>query len=155
MAIVGLFVARQLSEVPENTIKAVVGVMLCSFGLFWTGEGAGVRWPGEDLFIPVLVAYFVVVYFAFTPSCAPAYPSPCPRMRQYEHHRPIACAPLGSSGGTSWSATLRSWRWPPAARSGWPSAGGQSRVAAILLPLLAAGFLFVSTYRGRKRAPGS
>jgi uncharacterized membrane protein len=78
VAIVGLFVARQLSEVPENTIKAVVGVMLCSFGLFWTGEGAGVMWPGEDLFIPVLVAYFAVVYFAFTAVMRARLPQPRP-----------------------------------------------------------------------------
>ena len=38
---VGVLVARQLSEVPENTIKTVVGVMLTSFGVFWVGEGAG------------------------------------------------------------------------------------------------------------------
>ena len=31
---------------------------------------------------------------------------------------------------------------------------GNRIVAAILLPLVAAGFLFASTYRGRKRAPG-
>jgi hypothetical protein len=31
---------------------------------------------------------------------------------------------------------------------------GNRVVAAILLPLVAAGFLFASTYRGRKRAPG-
>ena len=66
VAIVGLFVARQLSEVPENTIKTVVGVMLTSFGVFWVGEGAGVHWPGSDLAIPVLVGFFVVVFFAFT-----------------------------------------------------------------------------------------
>ena len=30
---------------------------------------------------------------------------------------------------------------------------GQRIVGAILLPLMAAGFLFVSTYRGRRRAP--
>jgi uncharacterized membrane protein len=78
VAIVGLIVARQLSEVPENTIKTVVGVMLCSFGLFWTGEGAGVAWPGEDLFIPVLVAYFVVVYFAFTAFMRTQLPAPLP-----------------------------------------------------------------------------
>jgi hypothetical protein len=30
---------------------------------------------------------------------------------------------------------------------------GNRVVAAILLPLVAAGFLFASTYRGRKRAP--
>jgi uncharacterized membrane protein len=58
---VGIFVARQLSEVPENTIKAVVGVMLTSFGLFWVGEGAGVRWPGDDLAIPVLIGFFALV----------------------------------------------------------------------------------------------
>lgn len=76
VAIAGLVVARQLSEVPENTIKTVVGVMLCSFGLFWTGEGAGVAWPGEDLFIPVLVAYFTVVYFAFTAFMRTRLPEP-------------------------------------------------------------------------------
>jgi uncharacterized membrane protein len=66
VAVVGLVVARQLSEVPENTIKTVVGVMLTSFGVFWVGEGAGVHWPGSDLAIPVLVGFFVVVFFAFT-----------------------------------------------------------------------------------------
>ena len=66
VAIVGLVVARQLSEVPENTIKTVVGVMLTSFGVFWVGEGAGVHWPGSDLAIPVLVGFFVVVFFGFT-----------------------------------------------------------------------------------------
>ena len=66
VAIVGLVVARQLSEVPENTIKTVVGVMLTSFGVFWIGEGAGVHWPGGDLAIPVLVGFFVVAFFGFT-----------------------------------------------------------------------------------------
>jgi hypothetical protein len=32
---------------------------------------------------------------------------------------------------------------------------GQRWVGAIVLPLMAAGFLFVSTYRGRRRAPRS
>jgi uncharacterized membrane protein len=58
---VGFFVARQLSQVPENTIKTVVGIMLTSFGLFWVGEGAGVHWPGSDLAIIALIALFVVV----------------------------------------------------------------------------------------------
>jgi uncharacterized membrane protein len=51
-------VARQLSSVPENLIKMVVGVMLCSFGLFWVGEGAGMHWPGSDASLLVLVAVF-------------------------------------------------------------------------------------------------
>jgi uncharacterized membrane protein len=66
VAVVGVIVSRQLSEVPENTIKTAVGVMLSSFGVFWIGEGAGVHWPGSDLAIPVLVGFWVVVYFAYT-----------------------------------------------------------------------------------------
>jgi Ca2+/H+ antiporter, TMEM165/GDT1 family len=55
---VGVVVARQLSEVPENLIKMIVGIMLTSFGLFWVGEGAGVRWPGSDLAILALIPLF-------------------------------------------------------------------------------------------------
>ncbi len=41
----GVATHAPLSRVPENTMKFSVGVMLTSFGLFWTGEGAGVSWP--------------------------------------------------------------------------------------------------------------
>ena len=57
---VGALAARQLSEVPENTLKTVVGTMLISFGTFWIGEGAGVSWPGSDLTLPVLIAFFAL-----------------------------------------------------------------------------------------------
>jgi Ca2+/H+ antiporter, TMEM165/GDT1 family len=60
VAVVGVVVARQLSQVPENLIKAVVGVMLCSFGLFWVGEGSGLQWPGSDGALLVLIALFAV-----------------------------------------------------------------------------------------------
>src|SRR5580700_5683295 len=39
VAAVGAVVAKQLSRVPENSIKLTVGVMLTSFGMFWVGEG--------------------------------------------------------------------------------------------------------------------
>jgi len=61
VALVGALVARQLSNVPENTIKLGVGVMLTSFGLFWVGEGTGVRWPGGDLAIVGFVGIFALV----------------------------------------------------------------------------------------------
>jgi uncharacterized membrane protein len=61
---VGVILSRQLSEVPENTIKTGVGIMLTSFGVFWVGEGAGVHWPGSDLAIPVLAGFFVLVTLA-------------------------------------------------------------------------------------------
>ena len=76
VAIVGLFVARQLSEVPENTIKTAVGVMLSSFGVFWVGEGAGVHWPGDDLAIPVLVGFFVLTYLGCTALLRARFPAP-------------------------------------------------------------------------------
>jgi uncharacterized membrane protein len=63
---VGVVVSRQLSEVPENTIKTAVGIMLTSFGIFWVGEGAGVQWPGDDLAIPVLVGFFLVMTLVYT-----------------------------------------------------------------------------------------
>ncbi len=56
----GLIVARQLSSVPENAMKMLVGLMLVSFGTFWVGEGVRVHWPGSDLAIPVLVAAYGV-----------------------------------------------------------------------------------------------
>ncbi len=56
VASVGAAVRAPLSRVPENTLKFVVGVMLTAFGVFWSGEGVGVRWPGSDAALPVLVA---------------------------------------------------------------------------------------------------
>ncbi len=46
---IGLAVHRPLAQVPENTLKYVVGLMLTTFGVFWTGEGIGAEWPGADL----------------------------------------------------------------------------------------------------------
>src|SRR5260221_2591293 len=49
VAAVGVAVRRPLARVPENTLKFAVGVMLSAFGIFWTGKGLGVRWPGGYL----------------------------------------------------------------------------------------------------------
>jgi uncharacterized membrane protein len=37
-----------LARVPENTMKFAVGIMLTTFGVFWSAEGAGAHWPGGD-----------------------------------------------------------------------------------------------------------
>jgi len=57
----GFAVHRPLARVPENILKFAVGVMLSSFGIFWTGEGLGVAWPGEDLAIVAFAALFLAV----------------------------------------------------------------------------------------------
>ncbi|MGH7610979.1 MAG: hypothetical protein ACREN4_03060 [Candidatus Dormibacteria bacterium] len=55
---VGLVLARQLAEVPENALKLGVALMLTTFGTFWGGEGAGVSWPLGDLTLLVLLAFY-------------------------------------------------------------------------------------------------
>jgi uncharacterized membrane protein len=57
--LIGAIVHRPLSNVPENTLKFGVGVMLSAFGVFWTGEGLGVEWPGADLSLFVFAALFL------------------------------------------------------------------------------------------------
>ncbi|MDI5962748.1 COG4280 domain-containing protein [Streptantibioticus silvisoli] len=52
---VGLLVRAPLARVPENTLKFAVGVLLTAFGLFWSVEGTGARWPGSDLALLALV----------------------------------------------------------------------------------------------------
>jgi uncharacterized membrane protein len=48
VVVVGVLVQQPLSRVPENAMKFAVGVMLATFGTFWSGEGTGMAWPGGD-----------------------------------------------------------------------------------------------------------
>jgi uncharacterized membrane protein len=61
---IGLALHRPLSKVPENTLKFVVGLMLTSFGVFWTGEGLGAEWPGADLALLAIFAVFAIASWA-------------------------------------------------------------------------------------------
>jgi uncharacterized membrane protein len=61
VAVVGVAVRAPLAKVPENAMKFSVGIMLTSFGTFWGAEGAGVRWPGNDAALLVLVPVVAVV----------------------------------------------------------------------------------------------
>jgi Ca2+/H+ antiporter, TMEM165/GDT1 family len=61
---IGAALHKPLSRVPENTLKFGVGVMLSAFGVFWTGEGLGVHWPGGDAALMGLAALFLVTALA-------------------------------------------------------------------------------------------
>jgi len=61
VAALGVVVHRPLAQIPENTLKFLVGVLLSAFGAFWFGEGLGVAWPGGDWAIPALIAGFALV----------------------------------------------------------------------------------------------
>jgi uncharacterized membrane protein len=52
---VGFAVRAPLARAPENAMKFAVGVMLTSFGCFWSAEGAGAHWPGGDAALLVII----------------------------------------------------------------------------------------------------
>ncbi|GAC1627721.1 MAG: hypothetical protein NVS4B11_25210 [Ktedonobacteraceae bacterium] len=68
--LLGVVVRAPLKQVPENTLKFVVGIMLTSFGTFWAGEGiriattgAHFEWPFADVFIIILAALYLLASF--------------------------------------------------------------------------------------------
>ena len=61
VVIAGVLAKGPLSRVPENTIKFGVGLLLTSFGCFWGAEGAGVDWPGDELSLLGVMAFFIGV----------------------------------------------------------------------------------------------
>ena len=63
VVVVGSFVHAPLSRVPENTLKFGVGVMLTGFGVFWSGEGAGVDWPGGDAAVLGVITFVALLSF--------------------------------------------------------------------------------------------
>jgi uncharacterized membrane protein len=74
VVVVGAIVARQLSKVPENLIKLVVWIMLTSFGLYWVGDGAGIHWPGSDVFLLALVGSLAALTSVVVPWLARSAP---------------------------------------------------------------------------------
>jgi uncharacterized membrane protein len=62
---IGVAVRAPLARVPENTLKFAVGVMLTTFGIFWSVEGAGGDWPGSDAAILGVLALVVAVSLLF------------------------------------------------------------------------------------------
>jgi uncharacterized membrane protein len=58
--IAGFAVRGPLASVPENALKFAVGILLTSFGTFWSTEGAGARWPGADGALLVIIAVMAI-----------------------------------------------------------------------------------------------
>jgi uncharacterized membrane protein len=60
----GVVVRAPLSRVPENTLKFTVGLLLTTFGTFWSVEGAGGSWPGEDAALLGILGFLLVASLA-------------------------------------------------------------------------------------------
>jgi len=59
VAAIGVTVRAPLARVPENTMKFAVGIMLTTFGIFWSTEGAGAHWPGADASLIGVLAFVI------------------------------------------------------------------------------------------------
>jgi uncharacterized membrane protein len=64
VTLAGLLIRTPLARVPENTLKFAVGVMLTTFGIFWSAEGAGARWPGDEASLPGVLGFVIALSFA-------------------------------------------------------------------------------------------
>jgi uncharacterized membrane protein len=68
VVVAGVLARGPLSRVPENTIKFAVGLLLTTFGCFWGAEGAGVDWPGDELSLLGVLAFFSLASYVFVRS---------------------------------------------------------------------------------------
>jgi Ca2+/H+ antiporter, TMEM165/GDT1 family len=57
---IGLVLHAPLRRLPETHLKYAVGIVLTSFGVFFTAEGLGVEWPGSDAALLYIAAALVV-----------------------------------------------------------------------------------------------
>jgi Ca2+/H+ antiporter, TMEM165/GDT1 family len=48
VAVASVALHKPFARVPENALKALVGVMLFALGTFWTGEALGIAWWAGD-----------------------------------------------------------------------------------------------------------
>lgn len=45
----GMLTYRAVARIPRRALQLFVGVMLSTFGTFWSAQGLGVSWPGHEL----------------------------------------------------------------------------------------------------------
>ena len=62
---VGVWVRHLVARIPRSLLQLIVGVMLTTFGTFWSLEGMGVSWPGNDLAILGLIAVYALAAVAY------------------------------------------------------------------------------------------
>ncbi|MEX3936437.1 hypothetical protein AB4Y32_32480 [Paraburkholderia phymatum] len=83
----GVVLHKPLANMPENTLKYAVGILLCAFGTFWSGEGLGLGWPSGDLAILMLAGGYLIVSQMLIIAC-----------RRYGAHVP---APTSTARGAA------------------------------------------------------
>jgi uncharacterized membrane protein len=82
VGLVGTVVHAPLSRVPENTMKFAVGVMLSAFGIFWSVEGTGARWPGADVAVLGIIAFLTIAALALVAVLRRSVGLPAPARKE-------------------------------------------------------------------------
>lgn len=59
VAVAAVLLRHPFSRVPENAMGFVVGIMLLSFGTFWSGEGLGIQWWAGEATLAWIVALYL------------------------------------------------------------------------------------------------
>jgi Ca2+/H+ antiporter, TMEM165/GDT1 family len=59
VAITAVILRHPFSKVPENAMGFIVGVMLLSFGTYWSGEGLGLQWWAGEATLAWIVAIYI------------------------------------------------------------------------------------------------
>jgi uncharacterized membrane protein len=80
VVVVGALVHQPLRRVPDNLMKFAVGLMLATFGIFWSVEGTGVAWPGADVALLSIFVFLTLVSLGLVAVLR----------RMSERHAPIA-----------------------------------------------------------------
>jgi uncharacterized membrane protein len=86
VVLAGAVASRPLSRVPENTLKYAVGLMLATYGTFWSVEGLsvfgrGITWPGGDWALFYLLAAWLVLSWLLVAALRPSStPRPAERV---------------------------------------------------------------------------
>jgi uncharacterized membrane protein len=62
---IGLVLKGPVSRIPRSLLQLVVGILLTTFGTFWSLEGLGVDWPGSDGAILGLLALYLLTAATF------------------------------------------------------------------------------------------
>jgi uncharacterized membrane protein len=61
----GALAHRAVERIPRSALQLLVGTLLSAFGTFWAVEGLGVAWPGADLAIITLAAWYALAAGAY------------------------------------------------------------------------------------------
>jgi uncharacterized membrane protein len=59
-AAAGAAAGAVVNRIPRSALQLIVGIMLTTFGTFWSLEGLGVDWPAGDLSILALLLFYAV-----------------------------------------------------------------------------------------------